>query len=163
MSELFVYRSHMPASAEVVYRFHAEPDALHRLTPPWEKAQVIASTGGIETLGSLVTLRVSVGPFSQNWIAEHVACQPGKMFRDAMRSGPFRKWEHTHLFTPENENSSWLEDRVEYDFPLGAFGKLFAGAYTRKRLQRMFQWRHKTTSEILAARNQERQPQNADR
>lgn len=162
MSELFAYRSRMPASAEVVYRFHAEPDALYRLTPPWEKAQVIASTGGIEKIGSLVTLRVSVGPFSQNWIAEHVACEPGKMFRDAMRSGPFRKWEHTHLFTPETENSSWLEDRVEFDFPLGALGKLFAGAYIHNRLQRMFEWRHKTTFEILAARNRERLMQNAD-
>lgn len=161
MSELFVYRSHIPASAEAVYLFHAEPGALQRLAPPWEKAQVIASTGGIETPGSRVTLRVSVGPFSQNWIAEHVACEPGRMFRDAMRSGPFRKWEHTHLFIPETDNSSWLEDRVEYDFPLGAFGKLLAGAYIHKRLQRMFEWRHKSTSQILATRNRERLMQNA--
>jgi ligand-binding SRPBCC domain-containing protein len=161
MTELFLYRSRMPTCAETVYRFHAEPDALQRLTPPWGKAQVIASTGGIETPGSRVTLRVSVGPFSQNWIAEHVVCEPGKMFRDAMRSGPFRKWEHTHLFISENENSSWLEDRVEYEFPLGALGKLLTGAYTRKRLQRLFEWRHKTTAEILSARSQERPAENA--
>ena len=161
MTQLFLYRSRMPASAEAVYRFHAEPGALQRLTPPWEKARVIASTGGIEIPGSLVTLRVSVGPFSQNWIAEHVASEPGKMFRDTMRSGPFRKWEHTHLFIPENENSSWLEDRVECEFPLGWFGKLIAGAYTRKRLQRLFEWRHKTTAEILSARSQERPTENA--
>src|SRR5580693_6622771 len=131
MTELFLYRSRMPTCAETVYRFHAEPDALQRLTPPWGKAQVIASTGGIETPGSRVTLRVSVGPFSQNWIAEHVVCEPGKMFRDAMRSGPFRKWEHTHLFISENENSSWLEDRVDFEFPLGGLGKFLAAAYTR--------------------------------
>jgi ligand-binding SRPBCC domain-containing protein len=158
MSELFVYRSRMPASAEAVYRLHAEPDALQRLTPPWEKSTVIARTGGIEIPGSQVTLRVSVGPFSQKWIAEHVACEPGKMFRDALRSGPFRKWEHTHLFLAESENSSWLEDQVEFEFPLGGLGKFLAAAYTRNRLQRLFRWRHHTTAKILSARNQTSSP-----
>jgi uncharacterized protein len=158
MSELFVYRSRMPASAETVYRFHAEPGALQRLTPPWEKAKLIASNGSIEIPGSRVTLRVSVGPFSQNWIAEHVACEPGKMFRDVMRSGPFRKWEHVHLFLAESRNSSWLEDRVEYEFPLGWLGEFIAGNYTRNRLQRMFEWRHHSTAAVLSARNQERSP-----
>jgi ligand-binding SRPBCC domain-containing protein len=51
------------------------------------------------------------------------------MFRDIMRTGPFRHWEHTHKFIPENEHSSWLEDTVEYEFPLGKLGKLFGGAH----------------------------------
>jgi ligand-binding SRPBCC domain-containing protein len=142
----------MPASAETVYNFHAEPDALERLTPPWEKAQVVSRTGGIDKPGSRVTLKVSVGPFAQNWIAEHTACEPGRMFRDVMISGPFPRWEHTHKFLPETDTSSWLEDTVEYDFPLGRLGKFLAGAYTRKRLQRMFAWRHKVTAEILLER-----------
>jgi uncharacterized protein len=150
--ETFTFRSKMPASAAAVYRFHAEPQALESLTPPWEKAKVVARTGGIEQPGSRVTLRVSVGPFTQDWIAEHVACDPGKLFRDRMISGPFRHWEHTHLFLPESENSSWLEDIVEYEFPLGWFGNLLGGSYTRYRLQRMFAWRHRVTAEQLALR-----------
>ena len=152
MSQTFIYRSKMPASAEAVYRFHVEPDALESLTPPWEKAQVVHRTGSIEKPGSQVTLRVSVGPFSQNWIAEHVAFEPNRMFKDVMRTGPFRKWEHTHKFVPETDHSSWLEDTVEYEFPLGWFGKFFGGAYTRSRLRRMFEYRHRTTAQQLAGR-----------
>jgi ligand-binding SRPBCC domain-containing protein len=152
MSEMFRCRSRMPASAEAVYKFHAEPDALERLAPPWEKAQVVARTGNIEQPGSRVTLRVVVGPFTQHWTAEHTACLPGKMFRDVMVSGPFRRWEHTHEFLPETDSSSWLADTVEYEFPLGWLGKLFGGAYTRRRLQRMFEWRHKVTAQILEDR-----------
>ncbi len=59
------------------------------------------------------------------------------MFRDVMVSGPFLRWEHTHEFQSESSESSWLEDRVEYEFPLGWQGKLIGGTYTRKRLQRM--------------------------
>lgn len=152
MSEKFTYRSKMPASADEVFRFHAEPRALERLTPPWEHARVVSTTGDIDQPGSRVTLRVSVGPFSRNWIAEHTTCQPGRMFRDVMVSGPFRRWEHTHKFIPEGPYSSWLEDSVDFDFPLGWIGNLFAREYTYRRLQRMFAWRHKTTAEILAAR-----------
>ena len=88
----------------------------------------MAKTGGIEQPGSKVTLRVSIGPISQDWIAEHVACDPNKMFRDVMRSGPFRHWEHTHKFIPENANSSWLEDVVVYEFPMGALGRPLVAA-----------------------------------
>jgi ligand-binding SRPBCC domain-containing protein len=152
MSETFTFRSKMPASAEEVYRFHGEPDALERLTPSWEKVKVIERTGSIEQLGSTVTLRITVGPFTQDWLAEHVACEPNVMFQDAMRSGPFRRWEHTHRFLPDTAHSSWLEDTVEYEFPLGWLGKLIGGAYTRRRLQRLFEWRHQTTAEQLADR-----------
>jgi uncharacterized protein len=155
MTEIFKFRSRIPASAAEVYRFHAEPDALERLTPPWEKARVVARTGSIEQRGSRTTLRVSVGPFSQDWVAEHSECVPGRMFRDVMLSGPFRRWEHTHEFLPDTPDSSWLEDRVEYEFPLGWLGNLIGGAYTRRRLQRMFAWRHKVTSDLLAARKRE--------
>src|ERR1700737_919788 len=55
--ELFVYRSQMPASADDVYAWHAKPDALTRLTPPWENARVIERTGSIEQLGSRVKIR----------------------------------------------------------------------------------------------------------
>jgi ligand-binding SRPBCC domain-containing protein len=155
MREIFVYRSKMPDSAEEVYRFHAELEALKRLTPPWEKAQVVGTAGSIDQKGSRTTLRVSIGPFSQDWIAEHVACEPGRMFRDVMVSGPFRRWVHTHEFQAESAESSWLEDRVDYEFPLGWLGRLVGGTYTRHRLQRLFEWRHKVTAEALRARKRE--------
>jgi ligand-binding SRPBCC domain-containing protein len=150
VSELFVYRSEMPVSADAVYAWHAKPEALTRLTPPWENARVIERTGSIEQPGSRVKIRLRVGPFFQTWTAEHTACEPGRMFRDVMVAGPFRHWEHTHLFIPDGRNKSWLEDRVDYEFPLGWFGKLVGGAYTERRLTRMFAWRHRVTAEAVA-------------
>jgi uncharacterized protein len=149
VSEQFIYRSQMPASADVVYAWHAKPDALSLLTPPWENARVIERTGSIEQPGSRVKIRLRAGPLLQTWTAEHTACEPGRMFRDVMIAGPFRRWEHTHLFIPDGRNKSWLEDRVEYEFPLGWFGKLVGGAYTRRRLSRMFAWRHRITAEAV--------------
>lgn len=152
-SNNFVFRSRMPASADLVYRWHARPEALSQLQPPWEKAEVISRTGGIEDLGSLTTIRVSIGPFKKDWVAEHVACEPGQMFRDVMRSGPFRRWEHTHLFLPdpEDKNASWLEDRIEYQLPFGWLGRLIAGAWVRHKLQKLFAYRHQVTAQAVAS------------
>jgi ligand-binding SRPBCC domain-containing protein len=150
MSDVFIWRSRMPASAESVYAWHAQPEALTRLTPPWENATVYEQTGGIEELGSRVKIRLKIGPLSQTWVAEHAACERGRMFRDVMVSGPFKKWEHTHLFEPDGPNGSWLEDRVEYEMPLGWLGRTFGGWYARKRLARMFAWRHAVTAKAVA-------------
>jgi ligand-binding SRPBCC domain-containing protein len=99
VSELFIYRSQMPASADNVYAFYAKPDALTRLTPPWENARVIERTGSIEQPGSRVKIRLRAGPLFQTWTAERTACAPGRMFRDVMIHGPFRRWElPTHSF-----------------------------------------------------------------
>ena len=43
---LFVYTSRIAASAERVFRWDAEPGALARLTPPWEKMEVVGAGAG---------------------------------------------------------------------------------------------------------------------
>ena len=40
-SERFVHRTRIAAPAEEVFRWHARPGALERLTPPWEPVEVI--------------------------------------------------------------------------------------------------------------------------
>jgi ligand-binding SRPBCC domain-containing protein len=157
MRQTFIHRSPMSASAETVYAFHAEPGALQFLTPPWEKMEILAITGPISQRGSQVKLRIHLGPLSQTLIAENVAHEPNRMFRDKMIRSPFRFWEHTHLFLSESATTSFLEDRVDYELPLGWLGRLFAGAYTRRRLQRMFEWRHRVTAEAVAKRQNSKQ------
>lgn len=149
MSEQFIRRTKIAAPAEKVYRWHAEPGALERLQPPWEDARVVETTGGIEQPGSRVTLRVRIGPFTQTWIAEHTACEPGRMFRDKMIHGPFPQWEHTHNFIPDGPDGSWLEDRVDYVLPLGIFGQLLGKWYVRRKLDRLFAYRHQVTKAAL--------------
>ena len=59
LPQLFLKRTRIPASAEAVYAWHTEPGALERLTPPWERAQVIEPTGGIEEPGSRGSLPIA--------------------------------------------------------------------------------------------------------
>ena len=149
-TELFVRRSHVRAPAVDVFRWHARPGALERLTPPWERIRVLARSGGIEN-GARVTLRMGGGPLAMRWTAEHRDYVEGAQFRDVQISGPFAYWQHTHRMTPDGAGESLLEDRIEYVLPFGALGSLGGGALTRRRLARTFAYRHRVTAQDIAA------------
>jgi hypothetical protein len=155
MNEILFKRTHLPVAAERAFQWHVEAGALERLTPSWEEARVIAYVGRADQVGSRVTLSVKEGPFRRKWIAVHTACEPGRMFRDEQVSGPFSRWVHTHSFIPDGENASWLEDRVEYKLPLGWLGRIVAGNRIRRKLERLFDYRHRVTLQALSVQPRE--------
>lgn len=147
----FVARSQIQASAEELFRWHAEPGALERLTPPWEPVEVEQRAPGIRH-GDRGVLRVRLGPFRIRWVFEHRDYIEGHQFRDVQISGPFRCWEHTHLFTPQASGDCILEDRIEYELPLGVLGNFLGGWFVRGKLRKLFAYRHRVTSEAVATR-----------
>jgi ligand-binding SRPBCC domain-containing protein len=150
-TETYVRRSRIVAPAAEVYEWHGLPDALEQLTPPWEHAKVIEKTGGIER-GARVVLQVGRWPLRTRWVAEHQDFEAGRYFSDLQVAGPFAYWKHTHTFEPDGPAASFLEDRVEYALPLGALGRWFGGWYVRRKLARLFEYRHAVTAREIARR-----------
>jgi ligand-binding SRPBCC domain-containing protein len=146
--QVFLARTSLKAAPEAVFRWHARPEALEELTPPWESVVVEARTGGIEETGSRVQLRMRVGPWRPRWIAAHKDCIPGRRFRDVQVKGPFAVWEHTHEFLPDGDGSI-LEDRVEYALPGGRLAHWLFGGFVRRKLKRLFDYRHRVTAAAL--------------
>jgi uncharacterized protein len=141
----FTRRSEVDAPAEELFAWHDRPGAFERLGPPWERVTVERTDGSLEP-GSRVVIRTAVaGPIAPRWVAEHVAYDPPRMFRDVQRSGPFASWDHTHLVTDLGGGRSAITDDVRYRLPLGALGEAVAGRLVRARLQRMFDYRHRVT------------------
>ncbi|MFZ5434186.1 MAG: TIGR01777 family oxidoreductase [Calditrichota bacterium] len=154
--ETFVYRSRIAAPAAEVFAWHTRPGALERLTPPWERVRVLSRTGGIRD-GERVTLQVKAGPVPITWEVEHRDYVEGRQFRDVQISGPFAKWNHLHLFTPEGADGCVMEDRIEYALPLHLLSSPLAGKAVRKRLERMFRYRHATLIADLQAHHRYRE------
>jgi uncharacterized protein (TIGR01777 family) len=146
---LYVHKSRIPAPAETVFDWHTRRGALERLTPPWERVQVLCADDRPGP-GSRVALETRVGPLRQRWLAEHVGWEEGRSFRDVQVEGPFASWDHTHLMQPEGEGACVMEDRVEYRLPGGALGRLFGGPFVRRKLERMFEYRHAVLAQDLA-------------
>jgi len=142
-TEIFEKRTRLNAPAQRVWEWHGRPDALERLSPPGERVRVIHRTHDGLVEGSRVTL--AVGRLGLTWIAEHRDVVPGVGFRDVMVKGPFARWEHTHRFEPDGPDRSVLVDRVEYALPMGPFGRLLGGRFVRRKLEKLFEWRHRVT------------------
>ena len=148
-TETFIHRSRIEAPAVDVYAWHALPEALERLTPPGEHIEVIERTGGIEC-GARVVLRFGRWPFRRRWVAKHLDYEEGRYFSDVQVSGPFAFWKHTHTFEPEGPAACTLEDRVEYALPLGFLGRWLAGGIVRRKIEQLFEHRHKVTARLIA-------------
>ena len=140
----FIKESIIRATPERVFAFHELPDALERLTPPWEKVKVI-QYANIKEIGSRAILETKLfGLIPARWVAEHTVYDPPHLFEDIQISGPFRAWRHRHIIEAHPEGAI-LRDHIEYDPPLPLFAALAARFAVVPRLERMFTYRHEVT------------------
>lgn len=148
---VFEKRSRIAAPPEVVFAFHARPDALALLMPPGERARVLEREGGLG-VGARTVIEMRVGPVPWRMVYEHTAYEEGRMFRDEMQKGPFARWVHTHRVEPDGDGGAWLSDHVDYALPLGGLGALVAGGMVRRRIARIFEHRHEVTRRVCEGR-----------
>lgn len=153
-NETYERSTDLPASAREAFEWHLRPGALRRLMPPWENARVVRGAGPTERLekGARQTIRLRVGPVSVDWIAEIADVQPDRtFFVDRQVEGPFKTWTHRHVVAADGRGESSLTDSIEYALPIGRLGSLFGGRVAKRKLERMFAWRHRITRMDLAA------------
>jgi uncharacterized protein len=147
--QTFLRRSLIAAPAQTVFDWHSRPGAFERLIPPWEGVRLLQRTGDLRD-GSRVILSIRQGLFRRRWVVEHRDVKPPEQFRDVQIEGPFSHWDHLHRFEAKGTSECFLEDRVEYSLPFGWLGNLLGGGYVRRKLERLFDYRHHTTSQDIA-------------
>jgi len=141
---IFSKQSVIRASPERVFGFHEQPDALKRLTPPWEPTRVVSAAADLR-VGSTALIETRMfGLLHVRWLARHTAYDPPRMFEDVQVEGPFRAWRHRHFVEP-HPSGALLRDEVEYEPPLGALGRLATPFVIEPRLRRLFDYRHEVT------------------
>ncbi|HYN85175.1 MAG TPA: SRPBCC family protein [Pyrinomonadaceae bacterium] len=141
----FVKESLIRAAPERVFAFHELPDALARLTPPWERARVVEAASSLSAGSRAVVETRVLGLFPVTWVAEHTVYDPPRVFEDVQRRGPFKSWRHRHLFIPAERGATLLRDEIEYEPPLGILGRALAPILVERRLARLFAYRHEVT------------------
>lgn len=140
----FRKRLNVPVSAEELFTWHERPGAFLRLSPPWDRPEVVSHVGGIRD-GARVELRVHAGPIPTTWKLEHRDYIANRQFRDVMLEGPFTSWVHTHSVESAGPHSSVLDDHIAYELPLGALGDAVGGGFAASTLARVFAYRHAVT------------------
>ncbi|MCG8600090.1 MAG: SRPBCC family protein [Verrucomicrobiales bacterium] len=142
----FEHSSIIAAPAGQVRDWHFQEGAFEKLTPPRERAVVVESPGEL-TDGCRAVIEVGIGPLKQRWVAEHEITDDG--FIDRQVEGPFAFWEHHHRFFRVDDHSSRLVDSIRYRLPFGQLGKLFGTPFVKRKLDRMFRYRHEVTKREL--------------
>ncbi len=148
--EKFEKISSIPCTPAELDAWHRQPGALDRLTPPWEQTEIVEH-GRIENAGR-TTVRFKSGPFWRRWVAEYQAVEEGAEFTDVQVAGPFAAWRHRHRFLGKSQGSKEcsLIDEVSYRAPFGLAGRLLAGRWIRRKLERLFTYRHELTGTDIA-------------
>jgi ligand-binding SRPBCC domain-containing protein len=142
----FIKECVIRATPEKVFAFHELPDAINRLTPPWEKSKIIQAAQSLQ-VGSRAIIESKIfGIIPARWVAEHTAYDPPEMFEDTQIKGPFKSWRHRHIIEP-NAEGAVLRDEIKYEPPLGFLGKLFSPYIIEPRLKKLFAYRHQVTKE----------------
>ncbi|HEV7890757.1 MAG TPA: SRPBCC family protein [Pyrinomonadaceae bacterium] len=142
----FLKESLIRATPERVFAFHELPDALARLTPPWERTRVVRAAPDLRVGSRAVVETRLFGLVPVRWVAEHTAYDPPRMFEDVQLQGPFHTWVHRHRIE-SHENGSLLRDEIDFEPPLWALGRLAAPLLIEPRLRRLFDYRHRVTRE----------------
>ena len=141
---IFVKQSVIGAPPETVFAFHELPDALQRLTPPWEPTRVVSAAPDLRP-GSVAIVETRVlGLVTVRWVALHTAYDPPRMFEGVQAEGPFKSWRHRHTVEP-HEKGALLRDEIEFETPLWLLGRAAVPLLVGPRLRRLFDYRHRVT------------------
>lgn len=147
----FSKQSLINAPTEDVFKWHARPGALERLSPPWDPIEVIEHHGGINKDAS-VLLKMKAGPFCYRWAAEHTDYVKNRLFRDRQKRGPFAFWTHTHTFQPDRSGGCVMKDQIQYALPFDPISRPFI-SIIQKKLKSIFDYRHTTLAHDLTLHN----------
>jgi ligand-binding SRPBCC domain-containing protein len=136
-------------SSNELFAWHIREGAFERLNPPWHQFKVIERRGNIQNGGTVKIKMKIAGPIHTTWQVKHSDYVEGKQFRDSQIKGLFSSWSHTHLFNSFERSSSILDDHVEYSLPWGMLSETLVSALINKKLNQMFDYRHRLISDDL--------------
>ncbi len=149
---IFQKESLIRSTPESAFAFHELPDALQRLTPPWDKVRIVKSAESLAVGSSAIIETTMFGVFPLRWVAEHTVYDPPRMFEDIQLSGPFRSWRHKHIVIPHPDGAI-LRDEIEFEPPFGNAGAWLSPRFIVPRLRKMFDYRHQVTREWCEAQS----------
>jgi uncharacterized protein (TIGR01777 family) len=135
-------------SKEDVFAFFVNEKNLEKITPPDMNFRVKKMSTEKIQQGSIIKYGMSVHGIPMSWHSKIQEYKEGEYFIDDQISGPYTKWVHRHEFI-STQRGTLIRDFIVYRIPLGFLGKLFAGFFIRKDLNRVFNYRIQSLEKLL--------------
>lgn len=136
-------RLELDGSLDTVFRFFADAGNLEVLTPPELHFRILTPLPIEMGEGARIAYQLRLFGVAFGWRTRISVWEPGRRFVDLQERGPYRLWEHEHVFEADGGRTR-VGDRVRYELPLQPLGEL-AHPIVRRQLDRIFAYR----SEVL--------------
>ena len=146
----FKTEQYLPIAQSKAWEFFSSPQNLSLITPPEMDFRILTSLKTAEIFEGM-KIDYTVKPLwdiTVHWQTEIIKVEYQKCFIDRQTKGPYKKWEHTHTFTVAN-GGVLMKDEVNYQLPLGAFGKYLNAVLIRKKIESIFSYRKKVLEKIF--------------
>lgn len=137
---LFQADQWVPRSRDFVFKFFADEKNLEKLTPSFLGFHVLGKTTEQITEGTEIEYKLKIHGVSTRWIAKITSWRFGNEFRDIQIVGPYKVWEHTHLFY-DFAGGTFIVDKVVYQLPLAKIGGNILGPLIARDIARIFEFR----------------------
>lgn len=138
-----------------VFEFFSDANNLETITPPTLQFKVLGKSTPEIGEGTLIHYRLKLHGIPLRWQSRIECWQRDRMFVDRQLVGPYRHWYHRHTFRAV-EGGTLMTDEVEYRLPFGRLGKWLAGAWVRRDLKKIFDFRARKIEEVFLERRLER-------
>jgi ligand-binding SRPBCC domain-containing protein len=133
------------ASLSETFAFFADAANLLRLTPPWLHFSISTPMPVQMRVGLEIAYRISPYGLPIPWRSRIDVYQPGVCFVDRQIVGPYRWWRHEHRFEAAPDGTRVI-DRVDY----APRAHWLSGAFVRRDLERIFDYRHEALRRIFS-------------
>jgi len=127
----------LPAPRPGVFHFFADARNLDRITPSFLRFRVLTPGPIPMHTGTRIDYALRIRGLPFRWTSEITAWEPPGRFVDRQICGPYRWWQHEHMFL-ERGGSTLVVDDVEY---LAPGGRLVHSLFISRDLQRIFDYR----------------------
>ncbi|MGH7965115.1 MAG: SRPBCC family protein [Candidatus Binatia bacterium] len=131
-----------------VFAFFADAGNLELLTPKFLHFCILTPSPIRVAAGTLIEYRLQLFRLSFHWHTRIETFEPGRRFTDVQLTGPYRRWHHLHEFM-EVPGGTLVRDIVDYELPLGWFGRAAHALFVRRMLARIFAYRRTRIEKIF--------------
>ena len=137
-------------SLDATFDFFGDAYNLEKITPEFLRFKILTPRPISMKAGALIDYSLSLFGLPFKWQTLIEKWEPRVMFVDRQVTGPYAKWVHTHTFKALGPARTLMQDRVEYQIPMGFLGDFAHSLFVKETLKKIFDHRAEVTARLLA-------------
>ncbi|MEX2026752.1 MAG: SRPBCC family protein [Pirellulaceae bacterium] len=136
---------------EDVFAFFSDAGNLEAITPAFLNFHILTPRPIAMRPGTLIDYQIRLLGIPLKWRTQIETWEPPHGFSDVQLTGPYKLWHHTHKFIAVPEGTL-MTDRVRYQMPAGPLGRIVHALWTKRTLNKIFDYRFARIDELLGQR-----------